>query len=171
MQAYWGFCTQWVVGQLRHVRTARFPPEHEPWDLHPWNWLIALLLYCVGWVVTSVFLLLIVALKVLPILLRAVSNHVYVYSVWAPLPWKRGFKWYMGLGYFLAFPFFPVAAALLFPAMIVYGAFISAQAAVDVATYRGRIGPALGRLRDGVSMVRWAAAAKERSRCVSNPRT
>jgi hypothetical protein len=91
-QAFWGFCTQWVPGSLRHVRTARFPPEHDPWDVHPLNYAMAAVVYLVGWVGSGLLLLLIVALKVLLILLRAVSNHIYVFNVWAPLPWKKGFK-------------------------------------------------------------------------------
>lgn len=65
----------------------------------------------------------------------------------------------MGLAYFLAFPLFPVAAAALFPGMVVYGAYVSAQAAVDVVNYRGALGPAWERLRDGVGMVRGGSGA------------
>lgn len=67
----------------------------------------------------------------------------------------------MGIGYFLAFGFFPLAGALLFPAMVVYAAYLSAQASVDVLAYRGRIGPGLGRLSDGISLVQ-----KETSRYI-----
>jgi len=152
-QGYWGFCTGYVINAARHVRTARFAHDHEPWDLHPLNWLIALCTYALGWVVTSVLLLLIVAVKLLPMLLRAYSNHLYVFKVWSPLPCSKGFKWYMGLGYFLAFGFFPVAGALLFPAMIVYAAYLAALAALDVVMYRGRVAPGLGRLREGIKVV------------------
>lgn len=91
-QAFWGFCTQWVPGTLRHIRTARFPAGHAPWDVHPFNYALAVAVYFVGWVASGLLLLAIVALKALPILLRAVSNHIYVFNVWAPLPWKKGFK-------------------------------------------------------------------------------
>jgi len=153
LQGFWGFCTGYLVNAARHVRTARFPPDHEPWDLHPLNWIVALGTYVLGWVVTSVLLLLIVAIKLLPMLLRAYSNHVYVFKVWSPLPCSKNFKWYMGLGYFLAFAFFPVAGALLFPAMIVYAAYLAALAALDVLLYRGRVTPGLARLSEGVKAV------------------
>ena len=144
----------WVPGTLRHVRTARFTEDHEPWDIHPLNALAAVLVYALGWATLSVVLLLLLAVKMLPMLGRAYANHVSAFASWAPVPCTRGFKWHMSVGYVLAFALFPVLAALLVPGMIVYSAYLAAQAAMDTIAARGQLTPGWQRLRDGVITVR-----------------
>ena len=147
--AFHGFCAVWVPGQLRLLRTKR-AAETAAVDIHPLNVLIAALMYVLGWPVMSALLLLLAAVKVLPMLLRAFVNHVLAAAVWSPIPCSRGFKWWFSPAYWLIFPLLPVAAALLFPAMLVFASYVAAGAAVDAITSRGALSPGLGRMRDAL---------------------
>lgn len=116
--------------------------------MHPFNALLALFVYMFGWAFLSIALLAIAVVKVVPMLLRAFVNHILAASVWSPLPWNRGFKWWFSPAYWLVFPLLPAAAALLFPAVLVYASYVAAAAALDTITCRGALSPGLGRLRD-----------------------
>lgn len=90
--AYWHFCSHWVVGSLRHARTARFPEEHEPWDIYPARWIAALGLWLLGLLFLTAALLPLIALKLLPITLRGYANHLLGFKSLAPLPGMQGFS-------------------------------------------------------------------------------
>ena len=149
VQAYWGFLSVWVIGHMRVARTA--PRGAKPYDIHPWNYLLALFVYTLGWILTTIALELIVLVKLAPIILRAYVNHFVAAPAYGPFPWSKNWKWWFSPMWWFAIPLLPVAAVLLLPGAMVYGSYVSAIAAADTVKARGALGPAFVRLRDAVA--------------------
>ena len=148
LQAYWGFLTVWVTGHLRVARTS--PAKGEPYNIHPWNYTLAALMYVLGWAFSSAVLVLIVLAKLVPIILRAYVNHVLAAPAYGPFPWSKKWMWWFSPLWWLAFPLLPVGAALLVPGALVYASYYAAIAAADTVKERGAFAPGLTRLKEAI---------------------
>jgi len=155
---YHGMCLVATPARLKEIRTRKFGADHEPYDIHPLNEMLALLFALLGGVAAAIVLVLLLTVKLLPILARAYSNHVKSTSAWAPFPGQKRFNPAVSLGYFSAYLLIPVAAAAAFPLIALYGFVLSERGAMAVREAHGNFGPGIASIRGGIKKVRDAAA-------------
>jgi hypothetical protein len=116
------------------VLEAKRPHEGEPYDIHPGNLGLAVLAVVLGGTFFGTALILLIALKLLPMLGRAYANHASSAG-----QWFKGGRIIMILGFMGYFLAIPIIAAIAFPIAFCYGYLVAFRAGKAIVDGRGSL--------------------------------
>ena len=115
----------WLVsssGAVDAFRSLRLTDHSVTYELNIFSTLLAVFFGWLGGIFLFAALIVILALKMVPILVRAVANHALNFNLWARSP-------VMIVAWFAALPAIPVVVAALVPGAVVYAFYYGWQAA------------------------------------------
>lgn len=121
---------------------ASLPPGHDAVDIHPGNWIMCGLSFLLVTLCLALPTLLLAALKLVPMLLRAYAAHFAVAGFWFRSGGKSSAAW---IAYLFALP---IVAAASLPAALLWSAYIGWKAAAAVIAARGSLEPVWPTARD-----------------------
>lgn len=134
IDAYLSFYSVYLPDRVRVE--AKRPLVGEPYEIHPWNYALATMVFLAASLGLGMAFLLMMAVKLLPILARAIINHAREAGSWF---W--GGHLHMIALYFLYYLAVPVAAALALPAALLYGVYVAGRVGGAIVASRGALFP------------------------------